>query len=94
LWCAFGSPRAGAAITGVLLLVYVVPWVLTAWTTVAWVAVGAGVASRLIAAWRAGDSLLAAVVHPLSVLAFAVLVAVSVAGHRRGTLQWKARSLS
>jgi hypothetical protein len=54
----------------------------------------AGVAGRAVVAARTGgrvwpDSL----AHPLSVALFGVLTALSLRGHRRGTLRWRGRTV-
>jgi glycosyltransferase involved in cell wall biosynthesis len=95
LWRAFGSPSAAAGVAALLLVTGVVPWLLVALTPVAWPAAVAGPAGRLVAAVRAGSRPWPdAVLHPLSVIAFVVLVAVSVLRRRRGRLTWKARAVA
>lgn len=92
LWTAFGSPAGGLAVSSLLLVLGVAPWLLVTVTPWAWPAVLAGVAGRLVTALRSGGRpLVDVVLHPLSVVAFAALVALSVLRHRRGRLQWKAR---
>jgi hypothetical protein len=92
LWSAFGGP-AGAVVTSALLVVlYVVPWLLIAATPVAWVAAAAGPAGRLVSALRTGGRpVVAAALHPLSVLAVVVLVVMSLLARSRGALEWKGR---
>lgn len=94
LWTAFGSP-AGAVVVALLLLVLgVLPWGLVITTPLAWPAAAAGPAGRLVAARRTGSRPASdAVAHPLSVLAFAGLVGVSVARHHNRRLNWKSRAL-
>ena len=95
LWSAFGSPAGAAAVVAVLGLAYVVPPVaalrgsraglvgyLAAVTGRA--AIGRRVGSRV---WP--DSL----AHPLSVLTFAGLTALSLSRRRRGTLDVSGRPL-
>ncbi len=100
LWTAFGSPRATAAMFGVLLLTYVLPPVAAALgsgPTRRWGLIGylAAVGSRLVSARIAGTQTLPdALTQPLSVLGLAVLTADSHRRHRRGTLQWKGRHLA
>ncbi len=104
LWAAFGSTPAAVAVATALVVVYVVPpaAVLAApvaglgGRTAAAGAIGyaAGVAGRAAVARRMGgrawpDSL----AHPVSIAAFALLVARSLRGHRAGTLTWKGRAL-
>jgi len=91
-WIAFGSPASAVAVAALSLVVFVVPWLLLAVTPWAAPAAVAGPAGRLVTALRSGNRpLLDAVAHPLSVLAFVALVAVSIARHRRGRLSWKDR---
>lgn len=53
----------------------------------------AGVAGRMIAAYRTGGRVLDAAVHPLSIVALAALTLGSVYRHRRGRLAWKGRAV-
>jgi len=93
LWTAFGSPLGAAGVSVLLLALYVLPWVLTPFTPWAWIGAGSGVAGRVVAATRTGGSVLDAVLHPLSVLAFVALAAVSTWRRRRHALTWKDRVL-
>jgi Glycosyl transferase family 2 len=92
---AFGSP-AGAAVTATALcLLYVVPWALVPVTPTAWVAAAAGPAGRLVSALRTGGRpAVAAVLHPLSVLAFVSLVVVALHRRLRGDVTWKRRTVA
>jgi hypothetical protein len=95
LWTAFGSPAGGVAVALMLIAVGALPWVLLAWTLWALPAALGGPLSRLVAALRTGSRPVAdAALHPVSVLAFAALLAVSVARHRRGRITWKARPVA
>jgi len=95
LWVAFGSPLGAIAVATFLLVVGVVPWVLVGFTPLAWPAAATGPLGRLVTAVRAGSRpLVDAVLHPLSVLAFAALVTVSLHRRRHGRLVWKSRSLA
>lgn len=97
LWAAFGGPVGSAAVTGVLLLAFVVPAVAAAAArdrrTRAIGALGyaAGIASRAMVARRTGEPLADTAAHPASVLAFTALSAVSWSRHRRGVARWKGR---
>ena len=94
LWCAFGSVSGAVAVALLLLAVGVLPWALVAATPLAWPAAVAGPVSRLLAARRTGSRpAWDAIAHPLSVLAFAGLLAVSLARHHDGRLTWKSRPL-
>jgi hypothetical protein len=94
LWCAFGSPAGAVSATVLLAVLGVLPWALLAVTPVAWPAALGGPASRLVAAARTGSRpLWDAALHPLSVIAFGLLVGVSLARRRSGRLSWKSRPL-
>ena len=103
LWAAFGSP-AGAVVVGAgLSWLYVLPaaallralvrgdWALAQRAGSGYLA---GVAGRVIAALRTGGRPLDAAAHPASIAVLSWLIARSLAGHRRGTLHWRGRSLS
>ena len=95
LWCAFGSQAAALGVAGLILLVGVVPWALLAATPLAWPAAAGGIVGRVIAALRAGNRpVVDALLHPLSALCFAALVAVSLRRRASGTLTWKARPVA
>jgi hypothetical protein len=92
LWCAFGSPAGGVTVATLLMLLGVLPWLLLAWTPIAWPAALAGPVGRVVAAARSGDRPVAAgILHPLSVLAFTALLGMSIRRHRRGATTWKGR---
>jgi cellulose synthase/poly-beta-1,6-N-acetylglucosamine synthase-like glycosyltransferase len=91
LCSAFGSPARAGLVCALLLAVYVVPLTFGGWAAVG--AYGAGVASRVVAASRTGGRVVDALAHPLSVVAFAVLVGASVVQRQRGVLLWKGRPL-
>jgi hypothetical protein len=92
LWTAFGSPTAAVSVAVMLLGVGLLPWILIAFTPLAWPAAVGGPVGRVVTASRTGSRpRIDAVLHPLSVLALAALVAVSLARHRRGRLVWKSR---
>lgn len=95
MWTVFGSTAGAIGVAALLLVLYVVPWLLVPWTAWAWVAAAAGPAGRLVGAVRTGGRLLPdPVLHPLSMLAFATIVAVSLSRHRRGRLVWKGRDVT
>ncbi|GAB3193534.1 glycosyltransferase [Geodermatophilus arenarius] len=96
LWASVGgSPAASVAAAAVLTAVGVVPPLaalrgsragLAGWL--------AGVAGRAVSAAATGGRVWPdTLTHPLSLLALDVLLAGSVAGHRRGTLTWRGRAL-
>jgi hypothetical protein len=94
LWCAFGSAAGAVAVALLVLTVGVLPWAMVAVTPLAWPGAVGGVAGRLVAALRTGSRpVWDAVAHPLSAVAFAALVTVSLVRHRGGRLAWKSRSL-
>jgi len=93
-WCAFGTPVGAVAAASAFLAVALLPWVLVGITLWAWPAAVGGPLSRLVAAWRSGQRpLLDAIAHPLSAMAFAAIVMVSLRRHHTGTLTWKSRVL-
>jgi hypothetical protein len=95
LWTAFGSPAGALVVAGVATVAGIVPAAAAlAGSRVGMVGYAAAVAGRAVVARRVGgrvwpDSL----AHPLSVAAFAGLVADSVRGRRTGSLTWKGRVL-
>ena len=94
LWGAFGSPLGALAVTVLLLAVGVLPWMLVAFTPVAWPAAIGGPAGRVVAAVRTGSKpAWDGAFHALSVLAFTALVALSLSRRSRRRLTWKSRSL-
>jgi hypothetical protein len=94
-WCAFGSPAGAAVAAAAFLVVAVMPWALVGFTPWAWPAALGGPASRVVAALRSGSRpILDALAHPLSALAFAWIVMVSLRRHHARQLTWKSRPLS
>jgi cellulose synthase/poly-beta-1,6-N-acetylglucosamine synthase-like glycosyltransferase len=96
LWAAVGgSPAAGVVAATVLSAVGLVPALAALRGSPAGlVGYAAGVAGRAVSAATTGTRVWPdALAHPLSLLAFDVLVARSVVGHRRGTLSWRGRSV-
>ena len=94
-WCAFGRPAGAVAAALAFVTIAVLPWALLGVTNWAWPAAVGGPAGRLVAAWRSGQRpLVDALAHPLSAVAFAVIVAISLRRHRTGKLAWKSRVLS
>jgi hypothetical protein len=96
LWSAVGgSPVAGVAAALALTAVYVVPPLAALRGSRA--GLGgylAGVAGRAVTAAATGSRVWPdALAHPVSVLVLDLLMARSVAGHRRGTLTWRGRRL-
>ena len=94
LWRAFGSPAGAVAVAVLLIVLGVLPWVLVAFTPWAWPAAAFGPMSRFVSGLRSGSRpLMDALAHPLSVLAFAALVLMSIGRRRAGHLTWKSRAL-
>lgn len=99
-WKAFGGPVASVGVNAVLIGLYVVPaiaMVTGRGRTRAWGAAGyaAGVLGRALVAHRTGERVWPdALAHPLSILAFAAINALSWKAHLTGTTQWKGRSLA
>jgi hypothetical protein len=96
LWSAVGGrPGAAAGAAAALSAVWLVPPLAAlAGSRAGLVGYAAGVAGRAVVAARTGgrvwpDSL----AHPVSVALLDVLVARSLAGHRRGALHWRGRTL-
>jgi hypothetical protein len=97
LWASVGgSPAASLAAAAVLTAVGVVPALAAVRGSraglVGW---AAGVAGRAVSAAVTGSRVWPdALAHPVSLLALDVLLAGSVAGHRRGTLTWRGRAVA
>jgi hypothetical protein len=92
LWASFGSAAGAAAVTALLLALYVLP---IATLSVAGLAAYAlGVGGRIVTARATGARALPqALAHPVSIVLFAWLVAVSFRRRRQGRLAWKGRSI-
>ena len=100
LWSAFGSTSGAVGGIAALGLIFVIPTILGAasrnpttrrWGAAAYVA---GTVGRVATARRTGTSVWPdAFLMPLSAAAFATLTAASVLRHKRGTAQWKGRSV-
>lgn len=90
LWHAFGSTAGAVAVTASLVTVFVVPWALVAVTAWAWPAAVAGQLSQAVAALRTGSRIGP---HPLSILVFSGLVAISLHRRRHGEISWKGRPI-
>jgi hypothetical protein len=95
LWTAFGSPAGASVVMGALTAIYVVPAAAAVRGSRAGIAgYAAGVAGRAVSAQRTGGRVWPdAFLHPLSVVALAVLTARSVRDQRRGRRYWKGRAL-
>jgi hypothetical protein len=95
LWSAFGSPAGAAAVVGGLGLAYVVPPVAALrGSRAGLVGYLAAVLGRILVGGRVGSRVWPdAFAHPLSVLLFARLTALSLWRHRRGTLRVSGRPL-
>ncbi|WP_229073759.1 glycosyltransferase family 2 protein [Actinoplanes sp. DH11] len=93
LWASFGSAPGAAAVVGVLLLLYAAPplllFALGPWAVAGYLL---GVTGRMISAAATGVRVLPdALLHPVSVVLFAGLVARSFRLRRRGALTWRGR---
>jgi GT2 family glycosyltransferase len=95
LWSAFGSPTGAAAVVGALVLAYVVPPVAALrGSRVGLVGYLAAVSGRVLVGRRVGSRVWPdALAHPVSVLMFARLTALSLSRRRRGTLRVAGRPL-
>jgi hypothetical protein len=97
LWSALGG-RPGAAVGAAAALSAV--WLLPPLAALTGSRAGlagyaAGVAGRAVVAGRTGGRVWPdALAHPVSIALLDVLVARSVAGHRRGALQWRGRPVT
>lgn len=97
LWASVGgSTAASVTAAAVLTAVGVVPPLAALRGSRAGLAGwAAGVAGRAVSAAATGGRVWPdALAHPVSLLALDVLLAGSVAGHRRGTLTWRGRALA
>jgi len=96
LWSATGSPTAATAVTGLLVLAYVVPPLAgLRGSRVGALGYAAGVVGRALVGRRVGSLMWPdALAHPASVLALGWLTAQSWRRHRAGTLQWKGRDIA
>ncbi|MCZ2807208.1 glycosyltransferase family 2 protein [Modestobacter sp. VKM Ac-2983] len=96
LWSAVGGhPAAAAGVAAGLSAVWLLP-PLAALTgsRAGLVGYAAGVANRAVVATRTGGRVWPdALAHPVSIVLLDVLVARSVAGHRKGSLRWRGRTL-
>jgi GT2 family glycosyltransferase len=95
LWSAFGSPIGAGAVVGLLGLAYVVPPVAALrGSRAGLVGYLAAVTGRAVVGRRVGARVWPdALAHPLSVLTFAGLTALSLTRRRRGTLRVSGRPL-
>lgn len=93
LWSAFGSPAGAMGAVTLLAVIYVLPAAAALrGSRVGAAGWAAGVASRVIASHVSGGrGLPDALAQPISVAMLGYLTLRSLAGHRRGTLRWKAR---
>ena len=91
LWSAFGSTAGAGVVVVVMWVLYVLPWALVAITPWAWFAAAAGPAGRTVAAVRTRGNVFLALLHPLAIVCFGVLMAVSLQRHRTGRIAWKGR---
>ncbi|MFI1988066.1 glycosyltransferase [Actinoplanes sp. NPDC020271] len=95
LWASFGSTAGAAAVTSLLVLLYVVlPSAAPVLVLPALIAYLLGVAGRAISAHATGGRALPdALAHPISVLLFGYLIVLSVHRRRAGRLAWRGRPL-
>jgi hypothetical protein len=97
LWSALGGrPSAAVAAATALSVVWLLPPVAAlAGSRAGLAGYAAGVAGRAVVAARTGSRVWPdALAHPVSIALLDVLVARSVAGHRRGQLQWRGRPVT
>ncbi len=92
LWASFGSPVGAAAVVGLLLVLYVIP--ICTLSAAGLAAYALGVVSRMVTARATGARALPqALAHPVSIVLFAWLVAISFRRRRQGRLAWKGRRI-
>lgn len=97
LWAAFGGPVGSLAAVGVMNLAFVIPAVAVALPgrrsrVIGLVGYAAGVTSRSLVARRIGAPAVPdALAHPLSIVSFTLLTALSWKRHLRGENRWKGR---
>jgi glycosyl transferase family 2 len=97
LWSALGGrPSAAVAAAAALSAVWLLPPVAAlAGSRAGLAGYAAGVAGRAVVAARTGSRVWPdALAHPVSIALLDVLVVRSVAGHRRGRLRWRGRSVT
>ena len=97
LWSAVGGRPAAAvgAAVGLSAVWLLPPLAALAGSRAGLVGYAAGVLNRAVVAARTGGRVRPdALAHPASIVLLDVLVARSVAGHRRGALQWRGRSVT
>ena len=96
LWSAFGSPTGAAAVIGVLGLAYLVPPVAALrGSRAGLIGYLAAVTGRVVVGRRVGSRVWPdALAHPVSVLMFSGLTALSLSRRRRGTLRVSGRTLT
>ena len=95
LWASFGSPAGAVAVVALLAVLYLGPLAVAPFAP--WAGLAgylAGVAGRLLSARATGGRAWPdALAHPVSIVLFGWLVALSWARRRRGTLSWKGRKI-
>ncbi|HEY2298906.1 MAG TPA: glycosyltransferase family 2 protein [Jatrophihabitans sp.] len=92
LWAAFGTPAGSVAVLGGLGLAYVLPALAAVrGSRIGLLGYAAGVAGRMISAWRTGGRVLDSAAHPVSIAVLGYLTARSHLQRARGTLQWRGR---
>jgi hypothetical protein len=94
LWASFGSPAGAAAVLALLLALYVLPLFALPVSYAGLACYALGVAGRVVTARATGTRALPqALAHPVSIVVFAWLVAVSFRRRRQGRLAWKGRTI-
>jgi hypothetical protein len=101
LWCAFGNGASSTvAVTGLLVASFVVPPVIALLsrdryaTALGVLGYGAAVIGRLLVARNTGQKAVPdSFGHPLSIIAFTGITAVSIHRRSRGAITWKDRTL-
>jgi len=95
LWRAFGGATGSIFVTLYLLCTGIAPIVLALLGyRLAWIGYFLVVASRLIAAAKVRSTVSSALLHPLSIAVFLILVIRSWVNKWRGTLTWRGRKVA
>lgn len=96
LWSLFGGPAGSMAMVGLLVVAYVVPplaMLRRRTRVVGAVGTAAGIVNRVVVARATGERVGDAVLHPLSIAAFAALNGLSWHRHTKGRNRWKGRTV-
>jgi len=94
LWKAFGNPLGSVLVALLLAISGILPLVAgILGSPLGWFAYFVIVLSRLVVAVKTRSYWQSALLHPISIAAFLILLALSWIGKSRGTLQWRGRKV-